>query len=171
MSRKVFGSHWYSDEKYIFRWREDRWEHVVSPEGYLFAQGRYLTKIKESDLPPWFIRCYIHRQYGWLDTKRIFDLLYKPNMHVNHAFKDDFLYISYTPGQKIVHDPSSIAGYTGYDEVIWGHCITDVVRAAKQNAGFDTSKIEQQIIDKLAWFKEAYPDDYKYEVGDWIYEP
>ncbi len=161
-------SHWYTREKY--HWdniarehdRKNRTEQrISSPEGFLFAQGRYPTKIKE--LPSYFIPCYIHHQMGWIDTKNIKDLLYKPNLYVNHAFKDDRLYISYS--QKIVAAPDRLTEYTGYDEIIWGHDIVFIVMAAKTNAGYDTSIIEQQILDKMKWFKVEYPEEYEREGG------
>ena len=154
-------SHWYTREKYKHDRKGRTEQRIYSQDGFLFAQGRYPTKIKE--LPAYYIPCYIHHQMGWIDTKNIKDMVYKPNLYVNHAFKDDRLYISYS--RKITAAPERLAEYTGYDEIIWGYDIVSIVMAARRNAGYDTSMIKQQILDKMKWFREEYPEEYESEGG------
>lgn len=170
---KRLRSPFYTESKYV-RVRDRGFElnTVYGKDGTLFAKGIYPTSIRKEDLPPFYIQGWIGRKYGWIDTKNFYDLVYKPNKFTNHAFKDDFLMISYTQGQKIEKGDSSLfQEYKGYDVLLWGGIIPDFVAAAKKNSSFDVSVIIRQIQDKLAWLKATYPEDYNSIVGDWIFDP
>ena len=137
----------------------------------MFAKGIYPTLIRKEDLPTYYIAGMVNHERAWIDARNIYDMVYRPNMYSNHAFKDDFLMISYTKGQKIIKEEASILEYTGYDVILWGSMIPAFVKAAKKYSSFDVSEIIEQIHDKLAWFKETYPDDYKWTIGNWVFDP
>lgn len=161
MRKKQFNSHLYLTEKFVFT-RSDGWVVRSLPNNYLYADGIYPTKICPEDLPGYYIEGQYYKRRGYLDAKNIKQIIYKPNMFFNHAFKDDVLLISY----RDTVDVSVIEDYR-----VYGGQIPYFVKAVKKYAGLDMSRIEQQIRDKLAWFKETYPDFYELEVGSWVYEP
>lgn len=151
---KKLKAHMYLTEKLTYK---NRWTLNALPNGCLYSEGAYATKIHPEDLPEYYIEgCYYGRK-GYLDAKNIQQITYHPNLVFNHAFKDDSLRITY----------ADVPG-TYY---VFGSQIPSFVKAVKKYAGLDMSQIEQQIRDKLAWFKETYPDFYELEVGPWVYEP
>ena len=100
--RDRFKNHLYTEE--ILMCRNDHWGYVVNEDKTLFS-GHHKTKILAEDLPDWYVRGRFYKCWGYLSTKGITDLLYIPNMFVNHFLKDDCLLISY--GGKIVESDSS----------------------------------------------------------------
>jgi len=67
---------------------------IANEDGTLFS-GRYKTKMHPTDLPDWYLYGRYYKRWGYMSTKGIVDMVYRPNLHVNHFLKDDFLYISY----------------------------------------------------------------------------
>ena len=66
----------------------------TNEDGALFSGG-YRTKIYPSGLPEWYIRGQYYRQFGYLSTKGIVDLVYVPLMDPHHFLRGDVLLISY----------------------------------------------------------------------------
>lgn len=151
-------ANYYSCGKYAFR------AYAPADEYVLYSDGRYKTKMTAHDLPPWYMpgRYYGYVQ-GFLNTKDVAKLIYSPNFHFNHMFKDDFLYISY-------NSPSEcrkiFTAEECCDEYVWGFNIPKFLYMAERYSGYDAAPIWQQIEEKRLWFQHSYPNDYKREVGD-----
>lgn len=71
------------------------WYYYRDKDNYLFSKGIYKTKIKEEDLPDYFVKVWLCPRYEYISLKGIKDIIYKPNFFTNHFRKDDILYISY----------------------------------------------------------------------------
>lgn len=101
-------------------------------------------------------------------------MVYRPNMHVNHFLKDDFLYISYKERIEPVTEEEKKTRlycyeyYKGYDEVVFGSEIIDILKGARQYSGYDITPIIEQIREKEKWLRNAYPDHFSLE--NWKYD-
>lgn len=139
--------------------------YYETADPYLLSGGRYKTKIKPEDMPPWYLHgLFYGYKDGFLQTKGVDELFYRPNLFTNHMFKDDFLFISYKyvkPGIKSVDNFCPIP----YSEYIWGWNIPPFLVMAERYSGYDISKILDQIQAKQDWFRLTYPDDYARELG------
>lgn len=107
------------------------------PGGYLYSgwkTGRK-TKLKPEDLPKSFVYIRNYKKHGYIQTAGVVDVKYKPSPFHNHAFKDDFLYISY-------HQPMAVIGgeekgwmdtFKHCDEYIFGSDIIGVLDGIEKN--------------------------------------
>lgn len=140
----------------------NRTEH---PDKYLYAKGKYLTKIRKENLPEYFIKGTYYRTEGYASAKDVKHMIYKPNMSINHMFRDDCLYVSY---DKEITNKQTDYGieYVGYDIIIWGWQIIEFLKAAEKYSNYDISEIKQQIELKRQTFKNNHPSFYDLEVGD-----
>ena len=94
MSKGRIRSNLYMESKIVFVNRELTVKS--DPNGYLYACGRYPTKILPEDLPEWFVYGYMYKRHGYISAKGVKHLCYTPNYFVdNHLHKYDTLYISY----------------------------------------------------------------------------
>lgn len=93
----------------------------IQNDDFTLFSGHHKTKIKEEDLPEWYVFGRYYKLWGFLSTKGITDLRYIPNLWINHFLKDDCLLISYSG--KIEEHPDSIGfeKYSGVDERVWGN--------------------------------------------------
>ena len=137
----------------------------------LYANLRNPTKITPEDLPEWFVKGRFYKNHGFISAKGVVDLVYKPNMWINHMFRDDSLYISYN--KPIVEYEEESFGrmrteYKDYDYVIDGTYAIDFVAAVKKYSDFDTSAIEQAILDKVDYYVEKFPDEHESENAEEI---
>lgn len=157
-----FKRHLYTTERIIFDGKAHRC--IESDDGTLFA-GRYRTKLYEYDLPEWYLQGCYYKLRGYLSTKGIVDMLYIPNMHINHFLKDDCLLVSYD--RKIRENPEGhrwlYEKYIGWDERIFGSEILGVLKGAQKYSDYDISAIIDQIKEKQKVFKEKHPSDYEIE--------
>ena len=120
------------------------------PEGYLYSGGRFPTKIKSEDLPPWYVQ-----SYGYISARGVKHLLYKPDYTVeNHLHKYDALFISYDAEITPVELSNGFHWYTGYDHVLDGPIIQRFINAAAQYSGYDITEISKQIEEKQKWYQE-----------------
>ena len=129
------------------------------PGGYLFAQGKYRTKILPKDLPEWYVAGYMYKRHGHISAKGVKDLLYKPNYSFsNHLHKYDTLLISYN--EKIVpyKDEHSFSWYKGYDDALGGNCLVEFVKAAGKYSGYAVDEIQKEIEKKRKWYYERNPE-------------
>ena len=130
----------------------------------LYSNLKYPTKITPEDLPEWFVKGRYYKNHGFLSAKGVVDLAYKPNNWINHMFRDDSLYISFNKPIREV-EVDSIVGkrmdFTDYDYVIDGTYAIDFVAAVKKYSDFDTTEIENAIIDKAYRFAEQFPDEHE----------
>lgn len=130
--------------------------YETDPQGYLFAKGRYRTKIKSSDLPSWYVEGFLHDQFGFISAKNVKHLLYKPNYDTNHRHKDDLLFISYD--KPIEPDENGTHGiwYHGYEHVVHGPLIVNFLEAAKEYSDYDIKPIMREVRKKERWYQEHY---------------
>ena len=151
IKEKRFKAHIYTKERislsYLNRNTEDS-------NGYLFSQGIYRTHIIPEDLPEWYVEGFIYKTSGFISTKGVQHLIYKP-CFMNHLFKDDILFISY---EKPIISNINSNWPEEYDESLYGQMILLFIAAVKKYSGYDTSEIEAAIAKKRKWFAEQYPD-------------
>ena len=137
-------------------------ENVVDtdPDGYLFADGKYRTKILPADLPEWFVYGYLYKRHGYISAKGVKHLLYVPNYTFdNHLHKYDTLYISYNEKIEPYESDHGHVFYKGYDDAIGGNLIIDFVRAAKKHSDYDINEIWNEILRKQDWYYEKHPEE------------
>lgn len=154
MSQKRIRSTLYMEDK--LKWVNHELTVECDPDGYLYADGRYRTKILPGDLPEWYVYGYLHKRHGYISAKDVKYLIYKPNYSFdNHLHKDDFLYISYD--REITwreEDYSRYVLYEGYQNLVYGHLIIEFLDAAEKYSRYDVSEIRQEIERKRTWYKE-----------------
>lgn len=161
---------YYSATKTRYDYPSKRYISRDGDNGTLWSMGIYPTKIRAKDLPDYYIYVYLYSGYKYLRTTNVKDMYYKPNMFVNHALRDDVLYISYNHPLVIEKDKWGYDVCNNYDIDLWGNDILNFVAAAKYYSNYDVSHIEQAIKDKLEWYKLVFPDDAE-RFGDWKYDP
>ena len=126
------------------------------PDGHLFADGRYRTKIFASDLPEFFLYGYLYKRHGFISAAGVKHLLYVPNYIFNHRHKYDSLYISYDEPIRPVADDHGVTLYDGCKHAVGGPLILDFVNAAAKYSGYDVAGILKEIQRKSDWYDEKY---------------
>jgi len=58
------------------KFEKHKFNVIHDPEGYLFSEGIYRTKILPADLPEWYVYGYLYRQHGYISAKGVKHLLY-----------------------------------------------------------------------------------------------
>ena len=133
---------------------------IQDPNGYLFAQRKYRTKILPSDLPEWYVYGYMYKHHGYISAKGVKQLIYRPNYSFhNHLHKDDSLFISYNDEITPYESECGFKWYKGYDEVIGGSLIVTFVEAAKKYSGYDIGDIEKEIERKREFYYKNNPEE------------
>ena len=157
--KKRINANLYTETRIIWK------EHTMigNADGTLFSNRHYKTKILPSDLPEWFVEGSYYKNQGYLSSKGVKYLLYDPNLHTNHMFKDDFLYISYDRPITTIDGERSVFKFEGFDEYIWGWNIVNFLKAAEQYSSYDIKGIKEQIKKKRQWFKATFPEFYDLE--------
>ena len=155
MSR--FKSNLYTVELRVWRNHKLCW---IQNDDFTLFSGHHKTKIKEGDLPEWYVFGRYYKLWGFLSTKGITDLQYIPNLWINHFLKDDCLLISY--GGKIEEYPDNVYfdKYSGVDERVWGNEILDVLKGAEKFSGYDIAPIVEQIREKQRILIENHPNEF-----------
>ncbi len=153
---KKFNSHFYSEEKIclangVFRYVRDK-------DGFLFSSGIYRTKIKAEELPKWYIYGRYYRCFGYLSSKNIAKLSYKPCLYSNHFLKDDCLYVTYESHRE--------SAKFDYDERIFGTAILAFLKGAGSYSNYDTSSIFIQLQEKICWLKTTFPEEFGHQKFD-----
>ena len=156
---KRINSHLYMESKIKFVKREFTVERDI--DGYLYSDGRYLTKILPSDLPKWYVYGYLYKRHGYLSAKGVKHLIYQPNYFIkNHVFKYDTLFISYDKEITPENEKDRITSwYTGYDHAIGGSMLRDFVDAVGRFSDYDVTEIQEEIKRKIAFYYEHNPKD------------
>jgi len=162
MSKKIT-AHLYTETKTV--WKNCQHVIICNEDGALFSNRCYKTKILPSDLPEWFVEGNYYKNQGYLSAKGVKHLLYDPNLHTNHMFKDDFLYISYDKPITTVDGERGVFKFEGFDEYIWGWNIVKFLKAAEKYSGYDITGIKEQIEKKRQWFENTFPEFYRSECG------
>ena len=125
------------------------------PSGFLFAQGKYRTKILPADLPEYFVYGYIYKRHGYISAKDIKHILYIPNYTLeNHLHKYDMLYISYESKIEPYQTEMEFTLYKGYDHVMDGSLIVEFVNAVEKYSDCSVCDIKQELKRKQAWYYE-----------------
>ena len=132
------------------------------PNGWLYANGRNRTKIKPEDLPKSYIPLMVYKVDGYIRVDGIEDIVYKPNYHINHMHKDDFLYISYSTPIKSEVDQFGHTRYYDYDALLWGGNIAHFIRAIRERGLYDIASIAAEVIKKEIYFLDKYPEERRY---------
>lgn len=130
-------------------------ETQSNAEGYLYAQGRYPTKIKPEDLPEWYVCGYLRAERVYISAQGVKHMVYAPIFN-NHRDKDDLLYISYD--QPILPDKRSPSGkwLHGYDHILYGGLVIPYLKAVALYSAYDIKPIMKQIDEKQKWYRENY---------------
>jgi len=143
----------YTHIRFHNRLRED----TRNPDGYLYAYGRYPTKIFPSDLPEWYVYGYMYKTHAYMSAKGVKHLHYKPNYTVdNHLYKYDTLFISYDSPIT----PTNSYGFDwldGYRYVLDGPTMIDFINAAEIYSDYDVSEIRKELEKKRVWYYEQNP--------------
>lgn len=160
----------YSIERLV--WKEHELYSITNEDGTLFS-GNYKTKIFEEDLPEWYVFGRYYKRWGFLSTKGITDLVYIPNLWVNHFLKDDCLLVAYEGKIERNPDLSSFERYIGVDERVWGNEILDVLKGAEKFSDYGISAIVEQLRDKKRILIEKHPDEFgpnkwDFDVDKWL---
>lgn len=156
---------------------DHRFHYVSLPNGCLYANGKYPTKITEDELPDWYIYGRYYKRFGYMSTKGIVDMIYEPCLWINHFLKDDRLVISYTGKIEKIQDPNSnyiTYIYSNEDESVYGNEILDILKGAEMYSGFNISGFVPQLKNKIKVMKENYPEEFKdfnFDVDKWYSEP
>jgi len=149
MSKRI-KSNLYMKSKLVRKDRELRLES--DPQGFLFSEGRYPTKILPSDLPEWYVHGYMYKRHGYISAKGVKHLLYLPNYTFeNHLHKDDLLLISYKDEIDPYQTESGTAWYKGYNYVIYGSLIVSFVEIVGKFSDYNVREIQTEIERKQAW--------------------
>lgn len=116
----------------------ERYTSVKFQNGeYLFSgwRSKVRTKIKPEDLPESYVELHNYKKHGYLETAGVADVAYRPCLFDNHAFKDDFLCITYKDKSgKMFGDKSELDELTeASDEYIFGNDILMVVEGIVKN--------------------------------------
>lgn len=163
-----------------YRYKNKCWRRVTLPDGYLYSKGRYPTKLRERDLPEWYVYGRYYKRFGYLSAKGITDMLYIPSKYTNHFLKDDCLFISYggkiEPNQEKSYYSirSRTDDYTGWDECVWGNEILDILKAAEKYSGYNICLIADQIKQTICERNRANPENiprYSFDFDDWLARP
>ena len=143
----------YTHIKFKNRLRKD----TRNPDGYLYAYGRYPTKIFPSDLPDWYVYGYMYKTHGFMSAKGVKHLHFKPNYTAdNHLYKYDTLFISYdspiTPTNSF-----GFEWFEGYRYILDGPTMLDFIDAAEKYSSYDVSEIRKELEKKKVWYYERNP--------------
>jgi len=127
-------------------WKGKEFVVEETPEGYLFAYGKYRTKILATDMPEWYVYGYLYKQHGYISAKNVKHLLYVPNYTIdNHYLKYDSLFISYGEPIEPYEYSEGRHWYKGHGHVLYGSIIVDFVKAAGKHSGYGVKERNPQL--------------------------
>jgi len=156
MNKKKIRSSLYMESK--IKWEKHELKVIQDPNGYLFAQGIYRTKILPCDLPEWYVYGYLYKQHGYISAKGVKHLIYTPNYFIeNHLYKYDTLYISYNEKIEPYTGEYGFTWHKGYNDAIGGSLIASFVEAVGKFSDYDVSEIQKEIERKRVWYYEKNP--------------
>lgn len=154
-------------------WRGGRW-YKKNSDGSLFS-GVYKTKIYPEDLPEWYLFGRYYKRFGYMSTKGITDMVYRPSKWSNHFLKDDFLFISYNEKIRKIDNPqNSLDEYEGYDEMVYGHEVLEILKGAREYSNYDITPFIQQLKEKKKWLIETFPEEFgkwDFDIDEWFEKP
>lgn len=127
-----------------------------SEDGTLFSMGSYPTKKTKEDLPASYVFARIGKLFGCYDAARVIGAAYSPNMWVNHLFRDDALFLSFSNME------IDIESWEGYDIIVDGWDIVTGLAALRAFSGIPENvldDLEQAVAVKVQHYKETHPDE------------
>lgn len=173
MTRKKLTSNIYHIEKIMYEPKKGFY-YYEDPNGYLFSNFKYRTKIKPEDLPDYYVYGRFYKRWGFLCSEGVKGVYYKPLLWINHFLRDDLLFISYKNEQIDEIDVEDF-GYKTFDYFISGNEILDFLKAMTvYSPSVNIEPIKDGIKNKLKVLKEKYPDefgDYEFDVDKFFKEP
>ena len=144
------------------------------PDGYLFSNFTYKTKIKPEDLPDYYVFGRFYKRWGFLCAEGVKGIYYRPLLWINHFLRDDLLFISYK-NEKIDEADMEKYGYETFDYFICGNEILDFLKAMTiYSPSVDIKPTIEGIKNKLATLKKNYPNefgDYEFDVDEFFAKP
>ena len=162
--KKRIVRNWYTSEKFFYS-EGPGWHYESLEDRCLYSEGKYKTKIKEDDLPEWFIPVRMYKMHGFLSAKGVKDLKLDPNWIFNHYHKYDWLHISYDKDIVIEEKPSGFGNFTykdyqNYDYALDSSGIVSFVKAVKKySPDVNVDEVVSQIYEKSRWMLRAHPND------------
>lgn len=171
--RKKIKSNIYHIEKIMFEPKKGHY-YYRDPDGYLFSNFTYKTKIKPEDLPDYYVFGRYYKRWGFLCSEGVKSVYYRPLLWINHFLRDDLLFISYK-NEKIDEADIENFGYKTFDYFISGNEILDFLKAMTiYSPSVDIQPTIDGIKYKLKVLKEKYPDefgDYDFDVDEFFAQP
>lgn len=158
MINKKIMANWYTKGKLNRR----NWQIDEDENGYLYSEGRNLTKLKKEDLTADYIEFHsrtIWYMDGYVKTSGVKDLFFEYRKD-NHLFKNDYLYISYDRKIEKIKDEHGEEEIRYFDFIICGGDIIKILFAIEENSNIDTTNVRNKIKEKFEWWKDKYNDDY-----------
>lgn len=158
MSQKRIKANYYSVDKIGFDRQTKRYIRITNPNDCLYSGATYITKLRKEDLPEWYVEGYFYKHHGFMNTKGITDIYYRPCWFSNHFLKDDFLYLKFG-GKMTISDKPGWDAVQGYDEYVYGYSIIQILKGAYQWSGIDLESFIEALEQKRQWLIMEYPDD------------
>lgn len=103
--------------------------------------------------------------FGYIRLTGVKELIYKPNMFVNHVFKDDTLYVSYHKEPMILQKNPWGSWYSGYDFCLSSLDMVEFLYHCDYNA--EKKKIIMDAIErKVDYYNDKFKDDLTFSYAD-----
>lgn len=128
-----------------------------SEDGTLFSKAHYPTKILPDELPSSFIHARIGKLFGYYDASRVVGVAYRPNKWINHLFRDDSLYLSFSESNLAPDDWDHI------DIILGGWDIVSGLAALEYLSAIPKSKLErlqEALVDKVKTYQKTHPEEH-----------
>lgn len=135
---------------------------------YLYSRGKYKTKIKEEELPEYFLKVFgkvFRYSYGYINVRDVVDIEYTKGPF-NHLFKDDWVYLSYKGKIDFIISNSGYESCKNWDICVSGGDIIKIILAVEKYSKIDVTKVKEKVNKKIRWFKENYKEEYVQALGD-----
>ncbi len=156
MQKKRLTAPFYTEERVGLK---GFFEDTKLPNGWLYAKGRYRTKVTPEDLPDHFIHMTVFKVEGYISVEGIKDIKYSPTYCFNHIHKYDYLYISYDKPITSTTDERGHDNLDGYNAVLYGQNIVKFIREVRKRGNYDIEPIAQEVIKKEKYFAVKYPEE------------
>ena len=173
MANKKINSNKYHLEKIMYDNKRGHY-YYRDPDGYLFSNFTYKTKIKPEDLPDYYVYGRFYKRWGFLCSEGVKAIYYKPILWINHFLKDDLLFISYKY-DKIDESDVENYSYNTFDYFISGYEILDFLKSMTiYSPSVDIEPVKEGMKNKLKVLKENYPDEfgnYEFDIDEYFKRP
>ncbi len=156
MQKKRLTAPFYTEERVGLK---GFFEETTLPNNWLYAKGRYRTKITPDDLPEHYIYMTVFKVRGYITVEGVKDIKYSPNYRFNHLHKYDYLYISYDQPITSTTDERGHVDLHGYNAVLYGQSIVKFIREVRKRGSYDIEPIAKEVIKKEKHFADKYPEE------------